>query len=100
MTLNRTLFGQHAFRKSLAYPQYARSVINISLFEVCAATMSDLGEIGEGERAYLRDSIMELMLDARFANSITYSTNSTSQVRYRFATMELVIAELKENGRE
>lgn len=100
MALNHALFGQHAFRKSLAYPRYARSVINISLFEVCAVTMSGLGDLDEGERAYLRDSVMELMQNTGFVNSITYSTNSASQVRYRFGIMEQVVAELAGDSRE
>ena len=78
MVLNRALFGEHAFRKSLTYGLgYARSVINISLFEVCAVTMSGLAEQDEGERIYLRDAMIELLADPNFSNAITYSTNST-----------------------
>lgn len=93
MVLNRELFGEHAFRKSLANGRHAaRSVINISLFEVCAVTMSGLGEIDDGEKTYLRDSMIELLGSSQFVNAITYSTNSTSQVRERFQTMRKVIS--------
>lgn len=88
--------GRHAFRKSLIYgSRIARSVINISLFEVCAVTMSGLRDLDAAEVVYLRDSVVELVQDAGFANSITYSTNSTTQVRVRFARMEEVVAELR-----
>ena len=40
MKLNTELFEQHAFGKSLATSDGGRSVINISLFEVCAVTMA------------------------------------------------------------
>jgi hypothetical protein len=42
MRLNRRLFGEHAFRKSLANddPSSNRSIVNISLFEICAVTLS------------------------------------------------------------
>lgn len=97
MALNVDLFGEHAFRKSLANgPSATRSVINISLFEVCAVTMCRLGRLHARQRDYLRDSIVGLLAAPRFVNAITYSTNSTSQVRERFATMEKVVAGISE----
>lgn len=89
MTLNLELFGEHAFRKSLANGPYAtRSVINISLFEVCAVTMSQPQILNFPDKMSLRDGIIALLPSANFSNAITYSTNSTSQVRNRFNTME------------
>lgn len=100
MSLNAALFGEHAFRKSLANGRYAtRSVINISLFEVCAVAMAGLGSLDAEQRTYLRDAIIELLGDATFANAITYSTNSTRQVRERFDRVDKVVAELREGGR-
>lgn len=97
MALNAKLFGQHAFRKSLAYgPSATRSVINISLFEVSAATMSGLVAVSKAQETYLRDAIIGLLGESQFANSITYSTNSTTQVRARFSAMKSVIASLPE----
>jgi hypothetical protein len=93
MSLNSELFGEHAFRKSLANgPSATRSVINISLFEVCAVTMADIGRLHGDQKAQLQESIISLIDDARFANAITYSTNSTSQVKERFAKMKQVVA--------
>lgn len=97
MQLNRDLFGDHAFRKSLANGPYAtRSVINISLFEVCAVTMAGLGALAQNQEEYLQEAIVDLLADPRFANAITYSTNSTTQVRARFFKMEEVISEMPE----
>jgi hypothetical protein len=92
MALNRELFGEHAFRKSLTYGRgYSRSVINISLFEVCAVAMAGLFDLDENDRENLRDAIVQLVLDPQFGNAITYSTNSTTQVRQRFEMMQVVM---------
>jgi hypothetical protein len=97
MGLNAELFGHHAFRKSLSYGQSAtRSVINISLFEICAVTMAGLGALGGNQKAYLRTAITKLLGESQFANAITYSTNSTTQVRARFGGMETAIAAIPE----
>lgn len=88
--LNHALFGEHAFRKSLASYDSApaRSVINISLFEVCTVTMADLpGYLSADEHDRLRSEIVSLVREADFARSITYSTNSTAAVQFRFQLM-------------
>jgi hypothetical protein len=98
MTLNRTLFRDHAFRKSLAsQDDHAfRSVINISLFEICAVTMSDLpAALGSGNEARLRAAIVGLLADEEFVRAITYSTNSTVAVQRRFSAMENAMLEVE-----
>jgi Protein of unknown function DUF262 len=96
MGLNRKLFKEHAFRKSLAAQNLAsaRSVLNISLFEVCAVAMSE-GQISEEESCQeaIRDAIVALVRDESFARAITYSTNSTAAVQLRFAAMESALRE-------
>lgn len=95
MELSETLFGQHAFRKSLAAESYEerRSVINISLFEVTAVVFSNsIDELGEEGSDGLRETIEDLVLDEDFSRAITYSTNSTQAVRIRFAMMEEAVA--------
>jgi hypothetical protein len=95
MTLNMALFGEHAFRKSLANGLSAtRSVINISLFEVCAVAMAGLGPLNAEQKEDLRKAIIALLSEAAFTNAITYSTNSTTQVRTRFDTMDAAVTEL------
>jgi hypothetical protein len=98
MNLNRKMFKEHAFRKSLAAkgPMPYRSVINISLFEVCAVTMSGLPTTlsSEFEQA-LKDEVIKLLdNDDEFGRAITYSTNSTVAVQRRFSTMEKVVQEI------
>ena len=96
MVLNRKLFKEHAFRKSLAsrIAWTARSMINISLFEVCAVTMSD-EQFPDDDSIHdaVRDAIMALVRDDDFGKAITYSTNSTAAVQKRFALMEESINE-------
>jgi hypothetical protein len=91
MVLNRKLFSDHAFRKSLAAKgaSAVRSVINISLFEVCTVCMSKK-EIWNYEPVHILVSkeIIKLVRNDLFVQSITYSTNSTAAVRTRFETME------------
>lgn len=97
MILNKKLFGEHAFRKSLVYGKnYARSVINISLFEVCAVAMSDelVFEADTLAERNLHDAIVALLSDDEFAKAITYSTNSTIAVQKRFAAMEAIVKEV------
>jgi hypothetical protein len=98
MELNYSLFGDHAFRKSLAdqNPSGGRTVINISLFEVSAVLFSQLpSKVLEGEvaRNRVRDSVVALFRDEAFVKAITYSTNSTAAVRVRFSAMKYALSE-------
>lgn len=91
MSLNHKLFGEHAFRKSLASidPASSRSVINISLFEVCSVVFSDLDfSIGKDTEDRLREAVILLLQEEDFARAISYSTNSTVAVKARFSAME------------
>ncbi len=95
MLLNHKLFGEHAFRKSLAGTTTYRTVINISLFEVCAVTMNSLrADLGIEVETLLHDAIVDLVRDREFDRSITYSTNSTVSVQRRFSAMEKVISKV------
>jgi hypothetical protein len=85
MKANSFLFGPHAFRKSLASPDSGRSVINISLFDVCSVLMAGLADAQvEAQAEKLRAAFQSLIKDPVFSNAITYSTNSTRQVETRF----------------
>lgn len=85
MRNNYAIFGRHAFRKSLAWHQEARSVINISLFDVMSTTLSLIPKATVDRNvAKIGERIAALVNDPNFNYSITYSTNSTSQVQTRF----------------
>lgn len=87
MSLNFKLFGQHAFRKSLgsSHPSAARSVINISLFEVSAVWFcKELDQVKDVDYEGSRMAVVKLLKDPDFDRSITYSTNSTAAVGVRF----------------
>lgn len=97
MELNRALFGEHAFRKSLFldHKWAARSIINISLFEVFAVELIDAAKLALEDisiRQVLREALMKLSEDERFVRSITYSTNSTAAVQTRFAKTRGAVA--------
>ena len=92
ITLNAKLFGEHAFRKSLAKGAKAQlSPINISLFEVCVVNFSDLESPSDKQENYLRKGIIKLLKNENFIDAITYSTNSSRQVRERFKRMKKLV---------
>ena len=91
MRRNHRLFGRHAFRKSLRLEDKEASltVINISLFDVlsCAfARISD--ETISLHTETVRGRVVRLFTDDGFMNAITYSTNSTQQVKTRFEMIQ------------
>lgn len=96
MNLSHEIFGGHAFRKSMTWgPDEGRSVINISLFEVCAVTMCELNNLTDHQKDSLCEAIIELMGDTEgFVHAISYSTNSTTQVQKRFSMMADAVAKV------
>ncbi|ASG20528.1 DUF262 domain-containing protein [Nitrospirillum viridazoti] len=96
MNLNYSIFGDHAFRKSLAENDVnqRRSPINVSLFDVCSVFFADISVKADGRaRKKIGNIIRTLIHEDEFNFSITYSTNSTKQVADRF---ELALEALKE----
>ena len=87
MRANRFLFKEHAFRKSLAHEGdfMARTVLNIALFDVCSVIFARISrdDIEKNAEA-LRIAFCSLIADVTFNQAITYSTNSTRQVKKRF----------------
>ncbi len=85
MKMNYSMFGEHAFRKSLAdQPPKARSVINISLLEVASIAMSTIIFEDQNHVGQVRDGLRQLLRsDNDFIQAITYSTNSTTAVKTR-----------------
>lgn len=87
MDANRYLFKEHAFRKSLAREDanVPRSVLNIALFDVFSVMLAGFTKDDIKLHANeIRDMSQMLINDEKFSHAITYSTNSTKQVGYRF----------------
>ena len=98
MVINHTLFGRHAFRKSLREnnPDANRSVINIALFDVCSVVLGTITDTALGTRKKeVRSAVIDLVNDDDFSFSITYSTNSTKQVQERFMSVEGALSEFR-----
>ena len=96
MRRNHELFGRHSFRKSLRQEEASAylTVINISLFDVLSfifARISD--ETLKASAEGIRRKIVRLVADDNFGHAITYSTNSTHQVRTRFEMVQDACAE-------
>lgn len=88
---SQELFGRHSFRKSLVEGDdgAARSVINISLFEVMMVSLIQLStEDFESNADEIEEALVDLVVDENFLDAITYSTNSTRQVHQRFRMMD------------
>lgn len=96
---NAELFGRHAFRKSMVEvdEQAYRSVLNISLFEVFMVGMARFKQATFDEFAdEIEEAAIGLLGRTDFIQAVTYSTNSTRQVRDRFSLMEEAFAEYME----
>ena len=88
MELNFFLFKDHAFRKSFAYNGHstARTVINISLFDVFSVLLSQVDTtLIRVNKEQAREIARNLLNDPEFEQAVTYSTNGTRQVRSRFS---------------
>ncbi|MBK6999104.1 MAG: DUF262 domain-containing protein [Rhodoferax sp.] len=95
MKVNRYLFGNHAFRKSLEHCEAlaSRTVLNIALFDVCSVLLADIDkDIINNNTQALREMFSSLIKDAVFNHAITYSTNSTRQVKKRFEMARVAIS--------
>ncbi len=88
MKVNYFLFKDHAFRKSLAYNGYgtARTVINISLFDVFSVLFTQVDTtLIEENKEHAREIACNLLDNPKFEHAVSYSTNSTGQVHSRFS---------------
>ena len=91
MKNNYRLFHRHSFRKSLKYENKgeARTVINIALFDVLSWAFSKMPcDSAEKDADEISNRVIGLILNNKFEHAITYSTNSTAQVRTRFGMVE------------
>ncbi len=81
---NLAVFGKHAFRKHRKADQ-SRSIINASLFDVMAGSLSNIDEALVSTRAeQLRQAFYQRMDDQRFIKAVTYGPNTPKEVRTRF----------------
>lgn len=88
MEANRQIFGRHAFRKILAHPANAggRSVINVALFDVFSTLLAVIPtEMIKAKAAQISAASANLIEQPAFDEAISRSTNSTRNVRNRFA---------------
>jgi hypothetical protein len=88
MRINKTIFGKHAFRKSMSGGP-ARSVINVALFDVFSSEFARWPESTATERKReIRKATIEMLSEEDFIESISRSTNSTRNVKTRFQFIE------------
>lgn len=94
MRINYTVFGKHAFRKSIA-EGHPRSVINVALFDIFSTEFTAWPEDVATARAQeIRKTSKEILGNDEFLEAISRSTNSTRNVKTRFQFIESKIRPL------
>ena len=94
MNNNLYLFEKHAFRKH-EREQYARSVINASLWDVMATGLSFYSEdVIKAHSKQFKENFYPLIHDYEFIESITLGTNQVNRVKYRFSHMLTTLKEV------
>jgi hypothetical protein len=84
MRINETVFGRHAFRKSMQEGT-SRSVINVALFDIFSTEFTAWPEEQAiANAAGIRNAARAMLNDETFLDAISRSTNSTRNVRIRF----------------
>lgn len=88
MNNNRTVFGEHAFRRYKA-GQQTRSMINMSLFDVESVIMARYPEDQVQAKAEaLRAAFFRLMDNEEFRDAISLGTSDKAKVKTRFAMFQ------------
>lgn len=91
---NFSVFGKHSFRKHEP-KQMDRSVLNASLWDVMSTGLARYPEHVVNEHAQeLRSVFYSLMKKTEFVSAITYSPNSTKNVKLRFDFAEAMFREV------
>lgn len=94
MKNNYTVFGEHAFRKSIA-SQGVRSVLNASIWDVMSTGLSRRPEhMVEARAERLKEAFVKLMEDGEFQKAITTGTNEKRRVLARFSATEAMFQEV------
>lgn len=95
MKNNYSVFGQHAFRKSILNPSGSRSVINASIWDVMSTGLSQYSnELVTARTEELKNAFSNLMRQEDFWNSITTGTNEMKKVKYRFVEVKRMLKEV------
>jgi hypothetical protein len=91
---NYKVFKQHAFRKHVD-GQTDRNVLNASLWDVMSTVLSRHSEnVVEARTNEIRSAFFGLMEDEAFISAITYGTNHTKNVLYRFKAAKTAFEEV------
>lgn len=93
LLLNKKIFKEHAFRKSLFEQNPPkRTVLNVALFEVFTTVfaMYVRSSIKELPEEQIKEQVLKIYKDD-FKQSISSSTNNVSSVNHRFRTIIKVI---------
>jgi hypothetical protein len=91
---NYCVFGKHAFRKHTRN-QKDRGILNASLWDVMTTGLAAYGpDIVDSKAEQLRQAFYKLLADTNFVASVTYSPNSTKNVRHRFEASRAMLKEV------
>jgi hypothetical protein len=91
---NYRVFGKHAFRKHTK-DQKDRGILNASLWDVMTTGLAPYASETVDARAdQLREGFFGLLADPMFVTSVTYSPNSTKNVKHRFEAARAMLSEV------
>ena len=91
---NFMLFNEYAFRKHIP-EQERRGVLNASLWDVMTTGLAQYSNNQVNQHAdKFKACFYKLLKDNNFVSSITYSPNSTRNVRYRFQITQQMFTEV------
>jgi len=97
MRINQHVFGRHAFRKSMADPSGGRKVINVALFDILSTEFAQWNEEEAiSQTSKIKKIVSEWINDAEFHDVISYSTNSTKNVHFRFQKVAETLSQLRQ----
>lgn len=94
MRLNKAIFKEHAFRKSLRSNDkwVSRTILNISLFDTLSVSLAQ-GDFAKKDYDEIRSKVQALLSNYDFEEAVSRSTNSTIPVQRRFRVAEKALAE-------
>ncbi|MGO8899387.1 MAG: DUF262 domain-containing protein [Isosphaeraceae bacterium] len=91
---NYRVFGKHAFRKHTK-DQKDRGILNASLWDVMTTGLAAYEpEVVDDKAQNLREAFYRLLAVPKFVESVTYSPNSTKNVRHRFEASRAMLKEV------
>lgn len=96
MKLNRLIFGEHAFRKSLTDPDGRRSALNLALFDVFSTGLAryNARAVTSTKAKAIHAATRRLLGKKVFHDAVSFATAKAANVQTRFEAVDAMLAEV------